>query len=158
MAGAFWKGSTRLASPSSLIRWSANQSYIYLLGTFVCICFNSITEEPVYHYHLQVWTCRIKCPRITPRNLSNLNGHSPGPVQPKDAFQLAQGSLSTMIGWVMQRRLRVWVKPISQGYSFRTGSWFGTTGQSVGGSSQVTLQLCEDLMLRATNYKAVTVV
>jgi len=60
MAGAFWKGSTRLASPSSLIR--------------------------------------IKCPRITPRQLSNLNGHSPGPVQPKDAFQLAQGSLSTMIG------------------------------------------------------------
>jgi len=60
MAGAFWKGSTRLASPSSLIR--------------------------------------IKCPRITPRQLSNLNGQNPGTVQPKDAFQLAQGNLSTMIG------------------------------------------------------------
>jgi len=59
MAGAFWKGSTRLASPSSLIR--------------------------------------MKCPRVSPRQLSNLNGHSPGTLQPKDAFQLAQGSLSTMM-------------------------------------------------------------
>jgi len=59
MAGAFWKGSTRLASPSSLIWW-------------------------------------MKCPHISPRQLSNLNGHSPGTLT-KDAFQLAQGSLSTMI-------------------------------------------------------------
>lgn len=41
---------------------------------------------------------RIKCPRITPRQLSNLNGQNPGTVHLKDAFQLAQGSLSSMIG------------------------------------------------------------
>jgi len=39
----------------------------------------------------------MKCPRISPRQFSNLNGHSPGTLQPKDAFQLAQGSLNTMM-------------------------------------------------------------
>jgi len=43
---------------------------------------------------------RLKCPRITPRQLSSNvnNGPSPGTNQQKDAFQLAQCSLSSMIG------------------------------------------------------------
>jgi len=43
---------------------------------------------------------RLKCPRITPRQLSSNvnNGPSPGTNQQKDAFQLAKSSLSSMMG------------------------------------------------------------
>jgi len=64
---------------------------LYTLG------FSFIPDKVVCSTIFDVFSW-IKCPRITPRQLSNLNGQNPGTVQPKDAFQLAQGNLSTMIG------------------------------------------------------------
>ena len=50
----------------------------------------------------RIFVCRLKCPRITPRQLSSNvnNGPSPGTHQQKDAFQLAKSSLSSMMGYV----------------------------------------------------------
>ena len=129
MAVTFWKGSTRLASPTCLIRWSLKQTVL-----------------------IEGWMkplCRLKCPRITPRQLSNLNGHNPGTVQPKDAFQLAQGSLNTMMRWVVSRVFRILSECVahyiaSQGYSRRIGDWIRAWGQSVGRSSQVATTQLEE--------------
>ena len=88
MAGALWKSSTGLASSATLMR-------------LITIFFTLLCTAELCNYSC-IFVCRLKCPRITPRQLSSNvnNGPSPGTNQQKDAFQLAQCSLSSMIGYV----------------------------------------------------------
>ena len=89
MAGTLWKSSTSLASSATLTRLNA--------------FFLSLSLYSVQLINLsRIFVCRLKCPRITPRQLSSNvnNGPSPGTSQQKDAFQLAKSSLSSMMGYV----------------------------------------------------------
>ena len=168
MAGAFWKGSTRLASPSSLIRWSAWLSSMYSLGSLYLL--RSVSIPSLRSLCITV-IFKLEIP-FTLNLQDKMSTDNTSPTvqskRPKSWNSPAQRCISAgarqfeHYDWVSGaeylKGVSTSAKSISQGHSCRTGSWFGASGQSVGGSSQVTFAIFVDPMLTAKSCETVAFV